>query len=531
MKLVLIGFMGSGKSTVGLKLARHLGLDFFDTDELIQRKAKIKIPDIFKTKGEPFFRQLEKEIIQNLTNKSNCVIAAGGGSVLDKTNLVNFKKNGVVIYLKAPLGVLKKRLAGVSDRPLLEGLGSRNKTIEKIFASRQSLYEKSADVIIECGSKEPEEIAGEIIKRMAYQPKVLKGRFSRGETQVIIGNEVFFRFSSWWKWRKKKVALITHPFLANRFSDIVASGLEPFDCQLEVVTISPGEKSKSLKTVERIYDRLFQKEFLRSDFILALGGGVIGDLAGFVASTYMRGLNLIQVPTTLLSQIDSSIGGKNGVNVSRGKNLIGTFYQPFLTLIDLSFLKTLPKKEISNGLAEMIKMAFLFSPSLLEKLEKHLEGVLNLNPKIWQEVVTEVVSHKIKVVEKDETETKGLRSFLNYGHTIGHALEKIASFREVSHGEAVAMGMMLEAKISAKKGFTPDDVLKRQEEILRRADLPVRVPEDYRSKLVESMLLDKKREGEEIKIVGLKKIGKPFLFAMTPAELEKTLQEIYNQDS
>lgn len=526
MKLVLIGFMGSGKSTVGRELASRLGLDFFDTDELVQRKARLKISEIFKTKGESFFRQLEKEIIQNLSNRNNCVIAAGGGAVLNKTNVFNLKKGGVVVYLKVSLEILKERLAEVSDRPLLGSLNSRAKTIEKIFASRRNLYEKSADFIFDCGDRTPEEIAKEIINKMAYHPKTLKTNFSRGETEVIIGNEVFARFSLWWKWEGKKVALITHPFLARRFFNVIESGLKSFKCQVEVITIPSGEKSKSLKTVEKIYNLLFQKEFLRSDFILALGGGVVGDVAGFVAATYMRGVNLIQIPTTLLSQVDSSIGGKTGVNVPYGKNLIGSFYQPRLTLIDLSFLKTLSKKEISNGLAEIIKMAFLFSPSLVEILEDRVEEVLKLNPEIWQKVVSEVVSYKLKVVKEDEIETKGLRSFLNYGHTVGHALEKLASYQDISHGEAVAMGMMLEAQVSVRKGFSSKNILKRQRNLLKRAGLPVDIPDKYRQELVKAMLLDKKRESEEIKMVGVEEIGKPFLFTLTPAELEKILQNL-----
>ncbi len=527
MKLVLIGFMGSGKSTIGRKLARRLGIDFFDTDELIQRKTRLKISDIFKTKGEGFFREQEEGIIQNLADKNNCVISAGGGAVLKKTNVFNLKKNGLIIYLKVPLKVLKERLAEVTDRPLLGEVGfSRGKKIEEMFTYRQKLYEKSADLIIDCGIRKPEEIVDEIIKKMAYQPKVIKTRFSRGLSQVLIGNEIFTRFSQWWKWEGKKVALVTHPFLARCFFDKVVNGLEPFSCQVELITIPSGERSKSLRMVEKIYSRLFQKEFLRTDFVLALGGGVVGDVAGFVAATYMRGLNLIQVPTTLLSQIDSSIGGKTGVNVPYGKNLIGSFYQPLLTLIDLSFLKTLPKKEVSNGLAEMIKMGFLFSPALVKTLEEHLEEILRLKPEIWQKVVTEVVSYKLKVVKEDEIDTKGLRAFLNYGHTVGHALEKLASYREISHGEAVAIGMMVEGKISEIKGISTRGILERQKSLLERVGLPVMMPEKYRSDLAKAMLLDKKRENEEIKFVGVEEIGKPVLFSLTLDELREIMRNL-----
>lgn len=526
MKLILIGFMGSGKSTVGRELARRLGLDFFDTDELVQKKTRMKISEIFKNGGEPYFRQVEEEIIQNLPARDRCVIAAGGGAVLNKTNVKNLKKKGTVVYLKVPFSVLKERLSGVSDRPLLEGSGSRSKKIKTMLESRQNLYESSADVIINCGRKSPEEIATLIMEKLAYSPKILKASFRQGESRIIIGNEVFFDFPYWWKWKKRKVALVTHPFLARQYFEAIADGLEEFNCQVEAIALPSGERSKSLRTAEKIYNQLFQKEFLRSDFIFALGGGVVGDVAGFVAATYMRGLNLVQIPTTLLSQVDSSIGGKTGVNVSYGKNLIGSFYQPVLTLIDLSFLKTLPRKEFFNGLAEIIKMAFLFSPSLVAFLEEHLGELLALKPETWQKVVIETVSYKLRLVEDDEMETKGKRSFLNYGHTVGHALEKLSLYRGISHGEAVAIGMMMEAKISAEKGFLSKEELKRQESLLKKAGLPVKVPEKYRPELVRAMLLDKKRDSEEIKIVGLKGIGKPLLLSLSPEEMEKTLSRL-----
>ncbi|OGC03632.1 3-dehydroquinate synthase [candidate division WOR-1 bacterium RIFOXYA12_FULL_43_27] len=260
-----------------------------------------------------------------------------------------------------------------------------------------------------------------------------------------------------------------------------------------VILIPRGERYKTVAMVEKIWDKLAEWKISRDDTIVALGGGVVGDIAGFAAATYMRGINLIQVPTTLLAQVDSSIGGKTGVDHSKGKNLIGAFYQPSKVIIDTDTLKTLPEKELRNGMAEVIKYGVIQSPYLFELLES---GRMEM-----EKIIFECARIKAEVVAGDERETGGGRMILNFGHTIGHAIETLSKYRKISHGEAVAIGMVAASVIAVKAGMLDPDFLERIWKLVDKFKLPTYVKGIPARKILEAIKLDKKVRGGKIKLV------------------------------
>jgi 3-dehydroquinate synthase len=295
------------------------------------------------------------------------------------------------------------------------------------------------------------------------------------------------------------------PLYAKRaLGALRASGFEPV-----LVTVSAGEKSKSLAIVQTCYDQLAKHRLERKSFIVALGGGVIGDLAGFVAATYLRGVPFVQVPTTLLAQVDSSVGGKVGVNLKAGKNLVGAFYQPRFVLCDLTTLATLSARQFRSGLAEVIKYGIIYDRPLFERLEKDLPLLLKRDPKTLAAIVARCCEIKAEVVEQDEMEN-GLRAILNFGHTIGHAIEAISGYGKYLHGEAIAIGQVAAARLSARILNFPTADADRIEALFRRAGLPTALPwaASQKTRLLAAMRLDKKVSAGEIKFVLAREIGK-----------------------
>jgi 3-dehydroquinate synthase len=287
-----------------------------------------------------------------------------------------------------------------------------------------------------------------------------------------------------------------------------------------MLTVPAGETAKSLSSVQSCYDQLTTHRLERKSFIVALGGGVVGDLAGFVAATYLRGIPFVQVPTTLLAQVDSSVGGKVGINLKAGKNLVGAFYQPRFVLCDLSSLSTLPIREFGAGLAEVIKYGIIYDAGLFKRLERDLPKLLKRDRTVLSAVIARCCAIKAEVVGQDETES-GLRAILNFGHTIGHAIEAISGYGQFLHGEAISIGQVAAARLSAElTGLPPRDV-ERIVNLFTRAGLPtqIKLNKIQQKRLFDAMMLDKKVSGGEIKFVLAKKIGQAEYGHKVPAAL------------
>jgi len=306
----------------------------------------------------------------------------------------------------------------------------------------------------------------------------------------------------------RRCAVVTDANVGRHFAKAALRSLAHAGFDPVLITVPAGEKSKRLAVVERCYDQLAAHRLERSSFLVALGGGVVGDLAGFVAATYLRGISFVQVPTTLLAQVDSSVGGKTGVNLKAGKNLVGSFYQPRLVLCDLDTLKTLPKREYISGLAEVIKYGIISDARLFARLERALPRLLRRQPATLADVVARCCQIKAEVVGQDETEG-GLRAILNFGHTLGHAIENSSGYGNYLHGEAIAIGQVAAARLSQNLlGLSAAEV-QRIEQLFVRAGLPVslRLNPVRRKKLFAALKLDKKVSAGEVRFVLAKKIG------------------------
>jgi 3-dehydroquinate synthase len=326
----------------------------------------------------------------------------------------------------------------------------------------------------------------------------------------------------------QRCAVITDSNVAKRYGKEALQALETSGFSPALLTIPAGEKSKSLRYVQSCYDQLAAHRLERKSFVIALGGGVVGDLAGFVAATYLRGVPFVQIPTTLLAQVDSSVGGKVGVNLPAGKNLVGAFYQPRIVLCDLSTLATLPEREFRAGLAEVIKYGVIYDAKLFTLLEKNLEALLNRESQKLAAVVARCCEIKAEVVGQDETES-GLRAILNFGHTLGHALEAISRYGKYLHGEAISIGQVAAARLSSRLLGLPATDAQRIENLFVRAGLPVRVKLNsaQRRSLFAAMRLDKKVSAGEVKFVLAREIGKvEFGIKVPNPEIEAVLDEL-----
>lgn len=317
----------------------------------------------------------------------------------------------------------------------------------------------------------------------------------------------------------RRMAVVTNPVVAPLYQAPVVQSLQAARFDPAVIGVPDGEEHKSLSSLSLLYDRFIDARLDRNSAVIALGGGVVGDLAGFAAATFLRGIALVQVPTTLLAQVDSSVGGKTGVNHPAGKNLIGAFHQPRLVWIDVWTLRTLPRREVLAGMAEIIKYGAILSADLFELLESELDRILALDDQLIIEVVRRCCELKAAVVGADERES-GYRAILNFGHTIGHAIEMLTDYRRYLHGEAVAMGMVFAAQLSAARGHCRSDIAARVVRLIARAGLPIEIPRDLIGPaLVRAIETDKKASGGKIKFVCLEEVGRTRFDELTGEEI------------
>jgi len=340
---------------------------------------------------------------------------------------------------------------------------------------------------------------------------------------IYIGKGLLRKLGSYLKERRlgKNCIILTHPDVLNLYGKAVKNSMQ--GQKVLEITVSPGEDSKSLQTAEKVYEILMEAKATKDSTLIALGGGVIGDLAGFVAATYIRGINLVHVPTTLLSQVDSSIGGKAALNYKKIKNLIGVFHQPKLVLIDIDTLATLPRKELLSGMAEVVKYGAVLDKSFFLWIEENWTNVLNLEESHLLNAIRRCCQIKARIVETDERDEKGIRALLNFGHTIGHALEIVSN--GITHGQAVSIGMTCEAEISRSLGFIEASDLERLLGLLNSIGLPTRVPKVDVEEVIERISLDKKNLDGKPRFVLLRSIGRAFLSSGVPQTVvEKVLR-------
>jgi shikimate kinase / 3-dehydroquinate synthase len=492
--VVLTGFMGTGKSSVGRLLAATSGRTFVDTDELIAQRAGKPVAAIFAEEGEATFRAQEAALVRELAGQPGLIIATGGGMLLDEANASALSEGNRVFCLRASAAEIVRRLDGDGGaRPLLAG-GQPAEQVAALLAERAAAYARFEP--LETEGRTPQEIAAAIARRLELEPapvatlpSVLPVRYPGGSYDVRVGSGLLGEVHQ--IVGDRPAAVISDENVAPLFAG--RTGVKT------VLAIAPGEGQKRLETVRRLFDELLAAGFDRSGTIIALGGGVVGDVAGFVAATYMRGVRLIQCPTTLLAMVDASVGGKTGVDLPQGKNLVGAFKQPEAVLADVLTLGTLPPAEVAAGLAEVVKHGLLDAPALLEQLQTENWLPLPAAP-ARQRLVAAAIAVKRDVVEEDPYE-QGRRAVLNLGHTFAHAIEQASDYG-VRHGEAVAMGLVAAAHLSALLGYAPPGLQEEIEGLLRRLTLPVRIPAGLAPEaLLAAMGSDKKRAQGRLRFV------------------------------
>jgi len=503
----LVGMMGSGKTQVGRALASRLGWTFVDTDAEIASREGRSISEIFEQSGEPHFRTVEEVAVRDAARRASVVVATGGGAILSARTRRVMRRAGPLVYLRASPSTLLDRLGDDPSRPLLGG--DPQAALTRLYEERRALYEDGS-LIVDAG-RPVEEVVEDVVTRLTSSSRVtIRVHLGARSYDVRIGAGIlpFVGHELRALGAGRRVLLVTHRRLMRRYGASVAASLEGAGCVVQPVLVPVGERAKSLRQAATVIDACAAAGMDRTDTIISLGGGVVGDLAGFVAATYMRGLRFVQVPTTLLAQVDSSVGGKTAVNHPHAKNLIGVVWQPSLVMADTDTLRSLPPRERRAGLAEVVKCGMVLDEGLLEAVEHDNDIV---------EIVSRCVALKARVVEQDETE-RGPRQVLNYGHTVGHAIEAALPGRLV-HGEAIAVGMRAEAEAAVRLGLLSDADARRQNALLSRLGLPVDVPAGSIDALFEAMRLDKKVRGGRIRCSLPEGIGRARLGVDVPEEL------------
>lgn len=493
------GFMASGKSRIGSLTAASLGWRFHDIDKLIEEKTGKSIPAIFAENGEAAFRKLEVEALREISGQGPMVASLGGGTLLNPEAIDIIRRHGLLVGLKASPEVILERVNRKKDsRPLLAGLDDIAKLakIKEMLAARGPLYDL-ADFQFESDEKIPHHVlTRRIIHRLQVEElKPLRVELGDRGYPIYVESDLAGHLEA-----VSAKAGCPHRFLVVTDSNLKAHQrpmLERMRADLgdpELFIFKAGEEEKHLKSVNKLLTFMLRHGYTRKTTLVAFGGGVVGDMAGFAAAIYMRGIPFIQVPTTLLAMVDSSVGGKTGVNHPLGKNMIGAFYQPKAVAIGLDALSTLPRPEFLAGLAEVVKYAVIRDEGFFAYLEDHAADLLARNPAVLKETILKCCAIKAEVVGDDERETGDSgRAILNYGHTFGHAYEVLAGYGHLTHGLAVALGMRSAARLAARLGRISPAEEARQAALLDRLGMPKVFPGKLDpEKAWEAMGLDKK---------------------------------------
>ena len=531
--IVLVGMMGAGKTTVGRLLARQLGKTFIDSDEEIQKRTGVKISHIFDVEGEEGFRQRESAVIQDLIKQDNIVLATGGGAVLKPANREALQQNGVVIYLKSNLHDLWQRTRNDHTRPLLQTANPRAK-LQELYEQRDPIYTAAADCIIHTGRQSVQILIARLIRKIhSYgQPtrtndamQTLNVGLDERSYQIHIGQNLIERAELLVQHIPyKRVTVVSNTTVAPLYLEHLTQVLTKAGISVQSIVLPDGEQYKNSASLNSIYDALRANRSERSSPLLALGGGVIGDLTGFAAATYLRGVPFIQIPTTLLAQVDSSVGGKTGINHPAGKNMVGAFYQPQVVIADVSTLNTLSDAELRAGIAEVIKYGLIRDLPFLEWLEQNMGKLLQRDAEALQYAIVRSCQNKADVVGADERES-GERALLNLGHTFGHAIENAMGYGVWLHGEAVAAGTIMAVDLSWRLGWLTESDVARSKALFTQAGLPVSGPRLGAQRYAELMGLDKKVANGKVRFVLLQALGRAVITDEVPAALlEQTLE-------
>ncbi len=524
--IALIGMPATGKSAVGRQLALALSLPFVDTDETIESREDSAISAIFEKHGEAHFRGIEEALIAEVT-RSPGVVATGGGVVERESNLQALREWGWLIALVASPEAIAGRVGRADQWPLLRGKVAEN--IERLWARRGPKY-MSADLVVDVSNDDVEGVVRKILGFLAEREPISLVEIRPASAQpyhAIVGTGVLGLLGHYARGAdlSGRAAVLASPAPARRHGDQICDSLQSAGIDPVLIEIPAGESVKTWESVGRLYGRLVREQIDRTGCLVAVGGEEVLDVGGFVAGTYMRGIPLVSVPTTLVAQLDSCVGGKAALNHFRAKNLIGFLNHPRLVVVDVSAARGGSARSVRAGLAESVKYGVIADADLFASLEARAADLLDEGGGFLGELVASCLRIKARFVEEDEYGA-GRRMLLNYGHTFGHAIEASTGFHRYTHGEAVAIGMTLAARVAVALGVAPRSLEARQTELLRRLGLPTDFSGVSTGRLVDSLWRDKKRQGASLRFVLPVEIGRGEVRSDVPIELvERVIAE------
>ncbi|MCK4323756.1 MAG: 3-dehydroquinate synthase [Armatimonadetes bacterium] len=533
--IILTGFMGTGKSVVAKLLSRRWGLRSIDTDAMLEKQVGASIAEIFATRGEQHFRDLETQVLTQLAGQHGLIVSTGGGILLREDNVELLRQMGPVICLHASAETIMQRTAASSERPLLNRPDPQT-DIQQLLAERDAAYQQ-ADYHVATDELSVEQAAEAVAEAMradprgcllAPEPVEIPVELGDDSYTIHIGNGLLEAVGEIAAPDQAghRAAVITDDNLEELYASAVAESLERAGWDVALFVVPSGEGSKTLASAGQLCEQLAEAGLDRSGVVFAVGGGMVGDLAGFVAAVYMRGIPFIQVPTTLLAQVDASVGGKVAVDLPRAKNLVGAFHQPQAVIVDIETLSTLSGGQFQSGLAEVIKHAAIADAEMFSYLAENLEQVIGRDPASLKYLLARNCQIKAEVVTADPHE-QGQRAVLNFGHTIGHALERAAPQWQLSHGEAVAVGMVAESEVAVKKALSEPDVPERLRRLVTQAGLQPDLTGIDPQQAGTAMSADKKLRGGRLRLPVVPRIGQVILTDQIQlADLQEAIERL-----
>lgn len=513
LPVFLIGLPGAGKSKVGRILAQLLGVPHIDTDSLIEADAGMPITQIFTDEGEASFRAREARAVEEAARR-RAVVSLGGGAVISE-RVRDILADARVVYIDVDHDELVRRVSRKNHRPLLRD--DPEGALARLRRERDPLYRRVASLIVSSDDGPARKVAERIADMIAPERQCITVSGQR-PYEVLVGRG-FDAASVLPAMRADATkALIVHALPLTDYARRLAEQLSAAGLEVRVESHPDAEAAKSLDVVARLWDAAGQMRLGRADAVIAIGGGATTDMAGFVAATWLRGVDLVNIPTTLLAMVDAAVGGKTGINSRAGKNLIGSFHPPVRVLCDLDLLATLDAKDLSAGLAEVVKCGFIEDGEILARVAgASRDELADPSCDVLFDIITRAIAVKARVVGEDLTES-GLREILNYGHTFAHAIERHEDYT-LRHGEAVAVGCVFASELARDRGLLGDDECALHRELFAKVGLPISYSSARLDDLVSIMLSDKKVRAGVLRFVLLDGLQHPIVVPVEPAEL------------
>jgi shikimate kinase/3-dehydroquinate synthase len=496
--VVLSGFMGTGKSTVGPPLAARLGIGFVDTDAEIERSTAKSVAELWRAEGEAGFRAREAALVERLVlGHAPLVIALGGGAVTVERVRRLMIDHALVVTLTASPETVVTRTPDIRARPNLAVGADPIVRARELIAQRAAAYAECHLAVSTDDGADLDAVVGAVVALVSRDP-LLVPLGTRTYSIDVCDGEPSRLTDAVARSAPSSLLLVTDSNVDRARGPTIEAALRPLDLRTIRITLPPGEAHKTLTSVGAIWDAALGGGVDRDALVVAAGGGVVGDLAGFAAACLLRGVRFVQLPTTLLSMVDASVGGKTGFDHPVGKNLIGAFHQPVAVIADLSHLETLSVRERTAGLAEVAKVALSTDAGMLDRLEQEAPSLRRGDRAALHLIVRDAIGAKIRVVRDDERES-GARALLNLGHTVGHALEAHGGYARWLHGEAVALGLLSEMRATTVLGWTPPALLERTHKLLDALGLPTQVAVSEVAAAWPYVSSDKKRSGDSVR--------------------------------